>query len=213
MLVGWLDDGGTPLLGPADRDVQGGKVLVMVRTPVEIAPQKAGARVSIPAVMMKLDTGRLPYERDRGESVATPQPGQWLIGFAAPAEVGRLRPTRATLRLRITLPGHRFAVYKGQCADGTPKANQFSEPLVAWERDVGAREVSMNLEPRDVDADGRVWLLVDVSPIGASAEPLSWQVKDIELTMDAEITGPAAPIALGPATTKPTESRDDWEAK
>jgi hypothetical protein len=208
MLVGWLADGGTPLLRPGDREVARGKSLVMVRAPVQIAPQKTGTKVSVPAALVKLDTGRMPYELDKGESVATPQPGQWLVSFAVPAEVGRLRPTGATLRLRVTLPGHDLIIRKDQCGEeGSPKSHPFATPVAAWDRTVGSEQVHMDLSPRDVDGEGRVWLLFDVHSVGAvsGGNPLSWQIKDLELSLDAEVVGPPEAINFGTAT-RPTSA-------
>ena len=92
---------------------------------------------------------------------------------------------------------------------GLAGGHPLTEPVAAWDRSVGSREVSFDLGARDVDADGRVWLLFDVHSVGAAAgsNPLSWQIQGLGMSVDAEVTGPPAPIDLGPATTKPADGR------
>jgi hypothetical protein len=157
----------------------------MVRTPVRIEPTQPGAKLLDSRGAGRDEHGALPYELDKGESIATQQPGEWLVSFAAPAEVGRCAPTRATLQVRVTLPGHQLAIYQNQCADG--RAQSESADRTGRRRGtaaVGSREVSFDLGARDVDADGRVWLLFDVHSVGAAAgsNPLSWQIQDLGMS-------------------------------
>jgi hypothetical protein len=209
MLVGWVDDAAaaSALVRPADRDGIENKSMILVRTPLRLASLPAGSKLTAPPALVSIDFSRMPYDRMKGETVSTPQDGQWLVGFQVPAAVGRVRPTRATLSLRVTLPGHQLTIRKQQCAEGAPKANQRAEPVAAWDRGVGAREADMELGPSDIDRDGRVWLLFDVHSVGAptGGNPLSWQIADLGLSIDAEVVGPPAPIVLDAPTLASAE--------
>ena len=81
--------------------------MVMVRTPLRIEPPAVGTSgVRSRRRSCSMDTGRLPYDRAKGESVPTPQGGSWLIRFAPP-RADRARPAEPRhVAARVTLPAH-----------------------------------------------------------------------------------------------------------
>jgi hypothetical protein len=214
-LIGWLNDDRTvsDLLHPSGERAVERKAMVMARTPVRIDPPPVGTRVSIPSPLVSANFGKLPYDPLKDETVPAIQDGQWLIGFACPPALGQVQPTRATLELRVTLPGHALSVRKEQCASGTAEPNGFVEPVATWERAVGARNVTIDLGSRDVDRDGRVWLLLDVRSVGAGASgggtPVTWQLKDIVMSIDAEVITTPRALAMDTPTTQTTHSKTD----
>ena len=194
-LIGWLDADGADLLHPGGNRAVEPKSMVMARTRVRIEPPAVGTSVSVPSVLVSANFGKLPYDPVADETVPSIQDGQWLIGFACPPSLGQMRPTRATLELRVSLPGHALSVRKEQCGGGggSPEVNGFVEPVANWERAVGARKATIDLGPRDIDGAGRVWLLLDVRSVaaaGGDTAAVSWQVKDIGVSIDGQVVAP-----------------------
>jgi hypothetical protein len=132
----------------------------------------------------------------KGETAAVQQDGQWLVSFAVPREVGRTRPTRATLSMRASLPGHQLVIRKGQCPQGVVRQSSFGETVAAWDRTVGRQETTFDIGPGDADTEGRLWLLIDVHSVGAvaGANPLAWQIQDLGADLEAEVVAPPVSI-------------------
>jgi hypothetical protein len=208
MLIGWLaamKDAELVQLGteqPTDA-----KSMVMVRTPLRIEAPKAGTIVSIPAGLTNVVTGKLAYDSAAGELLPSQEEGEWLIGFAAPSAIGRVKPTSIALEMRVSLPGHTMTVRKAQCRDGKAILNYGGDAIAEWKREVGLRRVSFDCAASDYDADGRVWLMLQVAGAaqggGASATP--WQIKDVAAAMKAEAVAPPKAIVLDPPA-KPSET-------
>jgi hypothetical protein len=197
VLVGWLPGRAAPaLIHPVHRDVADAKSMVMVRTPVRVEPPQPGAKVSIPAAFVGVDTGKLPYDDQKGESVPSQQDGQWLIGFGAPEEAGQVRPTRVTLELRLACPAHAVSVRRGQCSSGQPRADPSGQAVAEWGHEVGAKRATFDCGPGDYDADGRVWVLLEVRSDAGGTASLPWQVKDVKAGLEAEAVAPPAAIVL-----------------
>ncbi|MEA2735810.1 MAG: hypothetical protein QOE14_2261, partial [Humisphaera sp.] len=208
MLIGWVADAGASLVRPEDHDAMEQKSMAMVRTPLRFHVPPPGSAVTVPAALVRVVPGRMPYDVTKDESVPSQQDGQWLVGFELPKAVGHVRPKRATLELRVNVPGHQLVVRQNQCMDGAAQADALQEPIGAWDRAVASPRVNIDLGPRDVDRAGRVWLLFDVHSVGAVSgnNPLSWQIEDLGLSVEAEAVAPPDPIAFEPTTTtKPTE--------
>jgi len=164
--------------------------MVMVRTPLRFNLSPPKSVLSIPAALVRVDTGRLPYDRAKGESVPTPQPGEWTLAFHPPRDLGRVRPTRVTLSARVTLPVHSMELRKGSARNG---------PVLAeWSRDVAAKEISFDCAPGDYDEDGAIRITLQVNSQDA-AGTVPWQVSDLGMSFDAaEVIGPPKPIVLDP---------------
>ena len=189
MLIGWIAAPNSALVRPVDREAIESKSMVMVRTPLrfDVSPPKSA--LSIPAALVHVDTGRLPYDRATGESVPTPQPGEWTLTLRPPPEIGRVRPTRATLSARVTLPVHSMELRKSTARNA---------PILAeWSRDVGAKEVTFDCVPGDYDDDGAIRITLQVNSQDAVGS-VPWQVSDLEMNMEAEVIGPPRPIVLDP---------------
>ena len=75
------------------------RTAALVRTPLELRPSDIGTRVAIDGAFVRLVPGQpmgLPYDEARQQWIATAAPGQWVIGFAPPKAIGRLRPKHFT---------------------------------------------------------------------------------------------------------------------
>ncbi len=209
MLIGWLaamKDAELVQLGTEQATER--KSMVMIRTPLRIEAPKPGTIVSIPAGLTNIVTGKLAYDSAAGELLPSQEEGEWLIGFAAPSAIGRVRPSSVTLEMRVSLPGHRMTVRKAQCRDGKAMLNYRGDVIGEWKREVGLRRVSFDCAANDYDADGRAWLMLQVASSaqgagGASATP--WQIKDVAMAMKAEAIAPPKAIVLDPPP-KPSET-------
>jgi hypothetical protein len=192
MLIGWIAAPDAALVGPVDREGIQPKSMVMVRTPLRFNLSPPKSMLSIPVALVHVDTGRLPYDRAKGESVPTPQPGEWTLTFRPPPEIGRVRPTRATLSARVSLPMHSMELRKGS-GRNTPV-------LAEWSRDVAAKEITFDCAPGDYDEDGTIGITLQVNAHEAGGS-VPWQVSDLGMSFDAaEVIGPPKPIALDPPT-------------
>jgi hypothetical protein len=206
LLIGWLDDpADAGLIRPSISQKPGDrKAMVMVRGVVRIEPPAPGTKLVIPASMVSVQPVKLPYERRMGETVPSQEQGSWLIGFSPPAQLGQVRPTRATLSVRVNLPAHTLSFHKGACREGKPVMSLGGGAAIAnWSGEVGARVVSFECSPEDYDAAGRVWLLMQVeakapSTGGSSGASGSWQIKDLSMSMNADAVAPPPPVALDP---------------
>jgi hypothetical protein len=202
MLVGWLGDAsGSELATPSQAGAIDRKAMVMVRAPISIEVSPPGSKIAVPAALVGIEMGRLPYDPLAGESPASQQPGEWLVGFAVPREIGQVRPTHVTLEARVTLPGHTLSIRRGQCVGGTPKTNANGPLVVEWGREVGNKQVDIDSSAGDYDSDGRVWLRLEIRPVsattgGTGGSPVSWQIKDLGMNVEAEAVAPPRPRML-----------------
>lgn len=198
VLIGWINgksSGG--LIRAPQNEPMDEKAIVMVRAPLTIEAPHVGAKISLPAALVRVYTDKLPYDAQKGESVPSQEQGQWLVGFSVPAQLGRVRPTHVTFEARLAFPGHTLLIRRGQCEDGKVKSNDAGELVAEWGREVGTKQVSFDCTPADFDRDGRVWLLLDIRPAGATTgSAVPWQIKDLGMNFQAEVVAPPKPIVL-----------------
>ena len=179
--------------------------MTLIRAPLHVRVAPPESPLTIPAALVHVDTGRLPYDHARGESVATPQPGSWRIRFAAPPQTGRVRPNRVTVTARASVPAHTLRL--------RPASRAAPADERAWSRTVGQVEMTLDCTERDYDAAGGVEIVLDVEshdPAGGVA----WQISDLVATIDGVIAGPSPPIVLGATTREanaPNEAREGSE--
>jgi hypothetical protein len=166
---------------------------------LRIEAPEVGGKISVPAALVNVDSGKLPYDRAKGESVPSQEQGQWTVGFSVPAELGQVRPTRVTFEARLAFPGHTLLVRKGQCADGKQISNDAGQLVAEWGREVGSKQISFDCTPADFDREGRVWVLLDIRQAGAATgTAVSWQIKDLGMKFEAETIAPRRPFAFEP---------------
>jgi hypothetical protein len=149
VLVGWMSNAGESLIRQGDRHHVESKSMVMVRTPLNFGVAPSGSAVSVPAALVRIDTGRLPYDGEKGESVPTPQGGSWQITFAPPPQVGRVKPDKITIAARVTLPSHTMRLKT------TSPSSSSNEPA-EWSRTAGAAEKTFECASGDYDEQGRI---------------------------------------------------------
>jgi hypothetical protein len=217
LLIAWMSDpsAAAPLAKVDERSIDGRAVelksMIMVRAPVRIEAPRLGTKIAIPPALVTIDTGRLPYEA--GESVPSQQPGAWLVGFSAPPAIGAIRPLGVTLEARLTLAAHTLVVHKGQCRNAKPKLDMNGPIVAEWGGEVGSRQVKIDCDAGDFDAQGRVWLLLDVRARGTQdaggaggaggAGAVSWQIRDLGAALQAEVIAPPRPMVFdAPAPMK-----------
>jgi hypothetical protein len=204
MLIGWIADAGDPLAAPAERDMEiDAKTMTMIRTPLRFNVAAAGIAVAIPAGLVRVDTGRMPYDHDSGESVPTPQGGSWRIRFGPLRQAGRLKPSRVTVAARVTLPAHTLRL--------TMPSRAANDAPLEWSRKVGTIETTIECGERDYDADGRITMTLDVEQLDP-ASTVTWQISDLVAKIDGVITGPPAPIVLD-VISRPADQSDTEPAQ
>src|SRR5688572_7618210 len=67
MLIGWIAAPDTTLVRPVDREGIESKSMIMVRTPLRFNVSPPKSVLSIPVALVQVDTGRLPYDRAKGD--------------------------------------------------------------------------------------------------------------------------------------------------
>jgi hypothetical protein len=155
--------------------------------PLRIKRPAAGTKLSLTPAMVQLNADKLPYDIRKAETIPSQETGSWLVSFAAPEQLGRIRPKRATLDLRVTVPVQSLAIRTNQCAEEKPRANESVEPVAQWDRQIGAKRVTLDLVPGDYDSQGHVWLLITVAQQGGTAaNPAPWQIRDLKMAIEAE---------------------------
>ncbi len=166
----------------------------MVRLPVRIEPSPAGSTVKIDAAYTRLmtgGTGVAQYDPLSGRWLATNLDTSFQVGFAAPAEIGRLEPVRVNLDFDINAPQQTLTIRRGQVRNGklVRDGNPNGEVVGEWTHPVERHQVSFAVEPSDYDAQGRLWLRVEVhSPQSAGGNIVSqWQFRYLEAGMTAKV--------------------------
>ncbi|HMO25005.1 MAG TPA: hypothetical protein PKB10_01930, partial [Tepidisphaeraceae bacterium] len=168
----------------------------LVRREVRIEPTPVGQIVRVPGGMVRfvgIAARSLPM--DAMGVIRTEQTDSWLIGFAAPREIGRLEPRQATLRADIRTPLHRITLQRGQCATGPARPNPAGPEILSLTQTLASPTIPFTLEPGDIDANGWVWLLLTseqrITPSDSTRQ--EWTIESIELELNGEIVAPPQP--------------------
>jgi hypothetical protein len=205
-LAAWLSDAGTPKLVTTSADVKGVSPPVqtqtLVRVPVKINPTPVGAKVTLDGAFNRLvvpEPAGLPYQFGDDTWIESTQYNQWVVGFAAPSQVGQLKTNRATVRIDMTTPQQKVTLRRGQASGGVVRQNPSGDVIGEWTNTQGAQTITIDCGPDDVDANGWLWLLVSVeaSPIAGTGGPLlpRWKFEDFSVTYESEVIGPPrAPV-------------------
>ena len=76
VLIGWINGKSAEgLIRAPQGEPIDEKSIVMVRTPLQIESPQVGAKLSVPSALVNVDTGKLPYDRQKGESVPSQEQG------------------------------------------------------------------------------------------------------------------------------------------
>lgn len=196
LLVGFVDDAALDvLIEPAEQTEVETRSQTLVRVPVRIEPSPAGQRVRIPAPLMEMVLGSahgVPYDASRGEWLPSSAAGRLLIGFRPPEGIGQLRPVQLMLDANISAPQHRVTLRRSQVRDGKVAVNPSGEVIGQWDKPVGPQDVTVQLEARDADAQGVIWLMFDVERAGPPVPgelPSMWQFQWLRAAYDAQVAG------------------------
>lgn len=168
----------------------------LVRREVAIEPTPVGQAVRVPGGMVRfvgLAARSLPMDA-RG-IIRTEQTGSWLIGFAAPREIGRLAPQQATLRADIRTPLHRIRLQRGQCTTGPARPNPAGPEVLNVSQTLSSPTVNFTIDSTDIDANGWVWLLLTSEQLAVPSDSTrrEWTIESIELELTGEVVAPPQP--------------------
>ena len=194
---GWVEGGELPSIIQTSIEPQLDRSLRLALVPVELRPSQPGSTVRIDAGFNRPVTGQaaIPVlDVTTGIWLPSNQPGLWQIGFRPPREIGRITPTRATVRANVSLPVQSIILRRGQVRDGklTDDAMMTGEELVRWDRTFGQRDpVTFDLTPADFDESGTVWLSLEIvtPPPTGGVEPL-WNINELGLDIEARVDAP-----------------------
>lgn len=196
VLAGFVAGADLPaLIEPAAPIDMEARSQALVRTPIRIEPTPVGQSVHIPAPMMRRVLDRstsMPFDAKRNEWLPSAGGGDWLVGFQPPEGIGALRPVRIQLDANIAAPMHRVTLRRQQVRDGRYHLNRTGEVVADWVQPVGPRETTIELDAGDADADGVIWLMIQVeraTPQLPGELPSMWQVQWLRATYDAQVTG------------------------
>lgn len=188
----WLSQPKPLIQSPAPMNMQ-----ALARLPVTILPSKPGSTIKIDAAYMQMVTtgmGIAQYNPITGQWLPTNLDASLLIGFAAPAQAAGsagLTPLQVNLDFDINAPEQTLTIRRGQVLNGKPQGNGVTGgPIVGqWTNPVERHQVTFTPEPSDYDAQGRIWLLVEVhSPVATGGNVVAqWHFRYIEAGMTAKV--------------------------
>lgn len=189
------------------------KTQSLIRTPVRISPTPVGQNVTIGAgfTQVRRDAAlSLPYSEVSGEWNESTQTGPWLLAIAAPQGVGKIDAKTLELAIDVRSVGHQITLRRGQLRNGKVRENPAGEVVLQTSAS-GARQATVDLTPADVDANGWVWLLLDVKPPEMSESMLgmsdtsqtTWRILSFNATLRGVVAAPPGPEV----TTWPQDRR------
>jgi hypothetical protein len=192
MVAGWLGDDALPsplriIPQPSMRS------FALVRAPLTLGASEVGSHVAIDGAFVRLVPGPimgLPYDESRHAWLATSTTGQWLIGFAPPKQIGRLRPTRVTLTCDPAAPRHVVSLVGDQLSGETLTPNANGRTLAEWSQPVARQEVTFEPTPQDLDGYGHIWLMLRVRLADSAEGSPQWTFRDLRMAYDAKVIGP-----------------------
>lgn len=194
-VLGWLEDL-APVLSlshPVRMRTQ-----ALLRAPLLVNPSPVGSHVAIDGAFVRLQPGPIagiPFDAARQRWIATGQPGQWVVGFVPPPQIGRLRPTRVELRCDASAPDQAVSLLAEQFRADTLVPNPAGRVVARWERLIEPQIIAFAPGDGDVDQNGYVWLMLRVEKISETAQGLAqWTLRGLELSYEAEVIGPASEL-------------------
>lgn len=196
-LAGWADqeDPSLRTRPSLDRPL---RQAVLVRAPVRFEGPPLGQEVLIDGAFTQMvftALAGLPYDITRQKWNPSHQGGRWVVGFATPPEIGRLKLTEATIALDIQAPSYNVSV-GGRTGTGR---TTFNGPL-------GRHTARIAPAPGDVDENGWVWIeLVVTGGAAPGGVPPRWELTQILLSCRGQVVGPpSAPVLRrGDPPTRP----------
>ena len=176
-----------------DRDVSQN----LVRFPLRLARGTPGERVRIDGVFNTFRSGEsrgMPYDFGKSEFIPTTMEGAWSLCVAPPAEVGAIRPIKARVHLILNTPQHNVTLSRGRAPVAGGKKTAVAGAVVGqWNSSGGtAREVAFDIEPGEYDAQGRLWLVLEVKSSGSAGSlgvPPSWSIAKMDVDIEGEVVG------------------------
>lgn len=169
----------------------------LVKMELDIVPAEVGQSVRIPGGFVRLVNDASPgLAADASGTFRSSTTGAWLVGFAAPRDVGVLAPSRAELQLDASAALHRIALRRGQVVGGRVVDNPSGELVAELSQTIGDRQASFTPNDADIDENGWVWLRLEVTqPTQISdTSRRDWQISTLELTLEGKVVDrPRAP--------------------
>ena len=167
----------------------------LVRIPLRLQPATPGSRVKIDGFFNHLTIGvskGLPYDFNAQEFVSTQMGGAWVFGVRPPAEIGRIQPLKVHLQVDLASPQHTLTLRRGQVGGGKISAsgNPAGELVASWDNKVGIQKVDFTCGAGDVDANGVLWLRLEVKrtgSIGALGVEPQWKINRFLADLEAQV--------------------------
>jgi HEAT repeat protein len=189
MLFGWVNDVPSAIRADQAKIISQNVLCV----PVVVMPSESGSVVSVDGSYCRIVPGPgpgAPYDSVRGQWIPGNLSGEWIIGFAPPAEIGTLRPTRVMLNADISAPTQTITLMRGLCAGGKVAGDIPGTALCQWNQPISAQTATFECDSNDFDSGGCVWIRLRVE--SNSANPSSWFFRNLEMNYVANvIAGPA----------------------
>jgi hypothetical protein len=171
---------------------------VLVRQQVAIEPTRKGQKILIEPSLSRIELREfrgVSYKPARDEWEPSIMTGRWLLPVRAPVQAGTLRPQRVRISLDLDAASYVISLRRGQMKGGKAVENM-NGPLVAeWNAPLGPQEtVQFECEPADFDAEGRIWLLLDVKLRSRQAGglPPFWRIGRLGVGIEGEVIAPPA---------------------
>lgn len=194
LLVGFVEGDAVPsLIKPAEQVDLESRSAVVVRVPLRIEPTPPGQRVRIPAPLMRPVLSRttgIPYDTIRHEWLPSTSEGEWLIGFRPPEGIGTLRPVQVVLDVNINAPRHHVTLRRQQVRNAAAALNPAGEVIAKWIQPVGPQDLTVQLDAQDADADGTIWLMIEVkrdAPPAPGELPSMWELQWLRANYEADV--------------------------
>ncbi len=161
----------------------------LLEAPVLIQSSEIGSDIFIDGAFSRIIQGAargLPYDPSQRRWVPTNQPGQWLIGFAVPEKIGRLRPVHVQIDADLSAPTQTIAFFRDQCRAGIAAINPQGDEAANWTRVITPQSFEFDCRSDDYDSEGHVWLMLRIEATSASPSP--WFFRRLEMSYHAICT-------------------------
>ena len=208
VLAGFMNLGATVKLSDSAESHE----QTLVRTPLQIAAAPVGTEVRIDPAFNTVRQGivqSLPYSTWLNAWSESNLTGAFTIAIAPPRDVGHLKAKTLSLALDARAAGYHIAIRRGQCSGGKMRENPAGEIIAEWSNTTGPMKADVSLADSDIDANGWVWLRIDVQ--NAATTTLmgdtvtgNWQLMRWDATLTGTIDAPPQPeIMTWPAPEPP----------
>ena len=211
LLAGWLANAPPPLLKlPDGQSPSAMHSNALARTRLELKPSPVGSKVHIAKAFTQMltgDIGALPFDPTKGEWLETFTSQEFLVGFAFPPGVGKVKTTHVTIDFGASAPQQTITLRRGQVKNDRVQINPGGTEIGTWSQLIGSNTVDFEVEPGDVDVNGWAWIMVSIEGPAIGGQTARWRITDFAVAYDGVIEGPPQPIVM-PKREAPTPTAE-----